>query len=484
MVPESTNASSSTTIPTDQLQPGTGFNTATAAERGDCIERAQMNAVMGASGQETVYDLQEITSLRQLRRATAFSGAASFGMGVFSASATHSFMSSGTFNDYSNFIYVKVNVLNPVQVLTAAKLTKEAKDRQKKGAGPFIDMCGDEFVHKIQTGGSFEAIVQFNSKDEAQQESNRTQIRAAVKSFVASGSAEVAMSKSFESLSNQTDLRVHIIRRGDDTDLPDVGAIKEYARQFPGKVKSSAKPVVVYAMTKSYTTVGDVSLPATSFDNVTKQRQALQLYAEQLDDARQGLGNIQFIDSNPSQFENLDRGKLRLALTQSRATVRTIEAAAQNCVMSVESCNPISPTFVDFSAKRVGAVVAEPVKVLPPAEFPKSVVLDPTKQERTLVATVPIGQIRTFELRGSWRPGGGNWTCASPAGTSSGHDNVGATVIQYRDIHTKQPLGNWFRYTGKTETPQGVEVWIGMNDFQDLYGDNLQCDPPMTAYIW
>ena len=242
----------------------------------------------------------------------------------------------------------------------------------------------------------------------------------------------------------------------------------------------------MYVMTKEFSAMPSLPRSVRDFSSVAKQRRVLEAIADLLDEAYEVDGNLNYIRTNPGQFETFDAQALEEARHASREIVRDLKEKAELCRQSVEQCNkPQDPSFPQFSVTRRGGVT-EPVTPppLPPPQPAQWVSLDPTGH--TQVGTVSLGEYKTLELRGVWNPGPDR-PCYGPLGANDpnvfpplGRFAFGA---QYRflDLDTGTVYQDWTSYLEPVKTPQGVRVYVRMYD--TVLRDNHQCTPPMRAIL-
>lgn len=167
-------------IPSDRLLLGQGFNSLSAEKGALCVDydpnndAAEVTTTVGSpdtAGQHTEYRLEQISSLETLKKAENIDASASFGFGIFSADASASFISSGEFTQYNNFVFVQVKVLNAFQQLKRRVLRPPALAWARQGANTFVDHCGDEYVYGRQMGVT--SLPSSNSRPTASRISKR-----------------------------------------------------------------------------------------------------------------------------------------------------------------------------------------------------------------------------------------------------------------------------------------------------------------------
>jgi hypothetical protein len=475
-------------IPGDRMLLGTGFNTATGAERGDCVVRGPVETVAGGPGARTHYKLREITSLEDFRKATNTTAAASFGWGIFSGSGSSEFYSSGRYTKFNNFLLIDVTVLNPMEILSQVRLTPEARSRAAEGGTSFIDACGDEFVDKRQTGGQFTVIAQFGSTTSEQQEQVQQKIKVAVHAFFIGGEGEAAFNESMTSLNTITDTNFEVIRVGASGAVPDLAAVKAYALAFPATVSTDThQAAAMYVVTRENSTILELPRGARDFSSVSRQRQTLEHYADILDRAYELLGNLTYVSEHPDQFQNVAKPALDEAVKDDRDKIRALKNGAEDCHRSVAACaDPTEPKFTDLVVARANTTTTVVPPPTTPPPTPQWVTVDPTGS--TLVGTIGWGEFKALDIRGQWNPGPGR-PCYPPVGAND--DTVfpqlglHAFGAEYRllDLETNVQVRGWTSFIDSPiQLPHAVKVEVKMHD--TVLGDNKQCTPPMRAVLY
>ena len=295
-----------TEIATDRLSIGDGYNSATSEPGGNCVafdpghESDDLYTPGGVTGQKTLYDFFEISSLDQLKTVLNVSASASFGYGVFSGDASTSFMRSGTYNAFNNYLFVRVRVTNPTEMLKKKSLSRAAL--QYAAENRFFETCGNEFIYARTSGGDLTGIIEISSSSVEEHDKASASVNVAVNGFLASGRGSAAFSQALDSLKSTTQTRVHIIKNGGLGDIPDIDSLKTAALQFPGSVQlTSGHPVIALLITESYVTTDN--LPSTlNFNLVRFQMDTLPRLAAWLDQCYQIRGDLTYIQSHPSQF--------------------------------------------------------------------------------------------------------------------------------------------------------------------------------------
>lgn len=483
-----------TDLPTNRILIGTGFNSATGEERSDCVVRGRLITVSdAANAPRTRYYLRQVTNMREFRNALNLSAAASFGWGIFGGSAASEYYSSGRFTNYNTFIIAKVTVLNEPEILESSRLTDEARRMASEGATSLIQYCGDEFVHKRQTGGEFAFIGQFSSSTTEQQEQVDRHVKAAVSAFIVSGEAEVGFKSAMTELTKLSEVTIDVLRVGDVSRVPDIKSVVEYAENFPTVIGTDrTRAATMLVMTRGMDTVEGLPRGARDFRSISAQRAVLDAYAEFLGDAQAIQGNLDYIRNHPGQFEAFDQGVLESERSKHMDQIRALREAAENCRRDVEACKkPERPTFTNFSVRRgnVSVPVVPPPPAVPPE--PSWVQLDNSALNSAagkLLGSVPAGESKTLEARGGWRPPGYN-RCFGPTGDPNPDPRVLGNFgleVKYTDAdRDSQVVRDWAVYQGPTQTPQSVRVYVRMRMGMGLgWGRNSFCDPPMKVILY
>lgn len=339
-------------IATDRLSVGDGFNSTTGEPGGNCAvfdpghEKDDLYVPGGVTGQKTVYDFYEITSLDQLKTALNVSASASFGYGIFSADASFSFMKSGSYNSYHNYLFVQIRVTNPTEILKKKSLSPAAL--QYAATNRFFETCGNEFIYARTTGGDLTGIIELSSSSVEEHDKLSAAMNVAINGFLASGGGSASFSQAIDTVKNVAQTRVHIIRNGGLGDIPNIDTLQAAALKFPSSVQLiTGHPVIDVLITQPYTVTDN--LPGNlKFDLVKFQMDTLPRLASWLDEAYQIRGDLKFILDHPSQFyvKTADVSQL---WNSNEDTIQSLLSQADTCrTKPATGCKlPPPPSFAD-----------------------------------------------------------------------------------------------------------------------------------------
>ncbi len=220
---------------------GRAFDSATAQFLpGSCLTPASKKEISSeaSTGKKDTVNIFSTTS--ELLKSESLSLAAELGVGIFSASATYRAVSSTTSRSTADYMLAEV---------LAQRSSERFDGKPKLGSEygrlelmAFRSQCGDYYVSEIVRGGELRLLMTATTTDQQ----SRASVQAAFKAAYGSQKAEVAIDK-LESLSTQTaSLTIEADQK------PEIGSIpqgflelKEFAKEFGGKVPASASNVIV-----------------------------------------------------------------------------------------------------------------------------------------------------------------------------------------------------------------------------------------------
>lgn len=229
---------------------GDGLESYSGSHRPSCLESVAPRDDP-ASGQVVSLRLVEVGSFFDLTEQIGVSIAAKFNAGAWSGAASAGYMRASRFSEVSRTFVVRVSVQNATQTLARTTLSSSACGL---GAADFRRLCGDSYVNAIATGGEFIAVITYVGTSAL----DASQFAASLSFGTVTGSASVESSLQMtrSTLMGNSRLSVDVLRRGGAGALPDphdVGAVLDYALDFPDLIANTGgDPVVVSFTTQTY----------------------------------------------------------------------------------------------------------------------------------------------------------------------------------------------------------------------------------------
>jgi hypothetical protein len=310
---------------------GRGIDTSTGKVFRVAIEYDEIQPV--TTGQQTTMMLQSITSSYELATTLSISASASASNGVWSGSASFNMMKSRTVNNYYTYALVKVEVVNPARSLRNPRLTQEAEKKLKEqGWDAFFALYGSEYIEGEVTGGTYYAMIEFQTSTESQQQDVRLKLSGAYGSF----NASVSLQATFKEISKTTAHNVFVIQSGGSGDVLETTLDKmiEQAVNFPLLAKEH--PVPVFALTNDYkSTVNLPNVPPPNSLLRIRQRDLLKELDKRYLQLLDYKSSVQFVLDHLIEFDDF-RGLTAEQLGQKRAEFKkSLEDTANDIDMIV-----------------------------------------------------------------------------------------------------------------------------------------------------
>lgn len=310
---------------------GRGIDTSTGKVFRVAIEYDEIQPV--TTGQQTTMMLQSITSSYELATTLSISASASASNGVWSGSASFNMMKSRTVNNYYTYALVKVEVVNPARSLRNPRLTQEAEKKLKEqGWDAFFALYGSEYIEGEVTGGTYYAMIEFQTSTESQQQDVRLKLSGAYGSF----NASVSLQATFKEISKTTAHNVFVIQSGGSGDVLETTLDKmiDQAVNFPLLAKEH--PVPIFALTNDYkSTVNLPNVPPPNSLLRIRQRDLLKELDKRYLQLLDYKSSVQFVLDHLVEFDDF-RGLTAEQLGQKRAEFKkSLEDTANDIDMIV-----------------------------------------------------------------------------------------------------------------------------------------------------
>lgn len=398
-------------IPGDRVPIGRGYNSATFTIKGPVIDRinSDWGSDLNQTGQLMSYDLQHVRSIQELRTSMGLDASASLKMAGFKGSIKHNYLSSRTFNNFSDFLVASIIVRNPTQYFKEPLLNQEALELAGKNKEAFINAYGNEFTYGLITGGELYVIYRFDSKTSQEQKNTRTEITSVLKKFGVKAKSSITLASSLAEMKQTADLHVKILRVGDDTEIPEdnVDSLLQYMRLFPSIISNKGtKSRVILTLTEPITNTKNFPHSKISSDSYLpyiEQSKKIDKIALKLEEINSEIGNLNYILSNEPIFESLamDTAKDNLSILNSLHI--DLDHCAEVCALAINQCTSCDP-LLTTKIKRYKP--ASPVVMAPEiTPSPQEIVAIQPISDWQLVKAYPVGEGGHIEMFGSakWR---------------------------------------------------------------------------------
>jgi len=347
-------------LPTDAISIGSGFNSATLEGKAKVVKYTDSAdlAPIGTGVPKTVYDLKVVKSYQQLFELLNLSSQVSLKMGAFKGSASIDVFNSTKISDLSEYLFVKVEVSKPIEILKERHLTDDAirllKNNLKKD---FLERFGDQYIYGLRKGGIFLAVFEYTAHSYEEKKSLHATLNASVSSFFASAQTSNDFSTALNQVKDISELHVHYSRAGDDGALPNnnIDSIVHYASRFPNLVLK--KPAILSVYTEDILNVSDLplNLHKEDFRPIFQQSATLQMLGDTklklltVNDRIESVVGI--ADQLRISSEKVSQAKFVQA--ENLKYVDQIDALAKSCYFSINSCqyksNSIPILDIDFT---------------------------------------------------------------------------------------------------------------------------------------
>lgn len=321
---------------------GTGFETLRAETRETCVAPtlSPTRAV-----QQVEFEMTHVESTSEVARMSAMSASAAFGVGLWSASAEASLLSTARRSEHTVRFLARVTVTNTEEYAATARLLDEfaALDRSA-----LRERCGNGYVSATLTGGEFVALIEYDAASEAEAREFRSRIQ--VSQRVTGSGATAAVQGAFSQFSSSSRLHVRYSIRGATGSIPaqtPEDALR-YALDFPALVQSSGQ-VFSFRVTP---------YPRGGSHFGTAREDQIARLADLMLNAQRRLDEYRAVIDHPEEYAfPVRRGSTRaddlsrLGATSStlEGTVTSVRAAAERCMdYTVSACTVPAVTFHDL----------------------------------------------------------------------------------------------------------------------------------------
>jgi hypothetical protein len=289
----------------DKYQLGQGMKSGTYEIVGTAIETKdiKMASVIDSSkGGKTEVTYQYATDYTSLKQSMGLNISMNAKMGWFSASASMNQLQSTVQNSLSQFVVAKIFVSNLTQRIINPKLTDRARQLLKQDPATFYNNYGDRFISGMVTGGEINIVYEFLANSVVEKNDLAVSVKASYKGVTNSVSALVDYTKNVEQKNENQKVKVHIIRFGDKSDMPNdsLESMLKFIKTFPDKVNPiSGDPDFLYFVTDRYITAANQDPLAEKQDSLEllseKQRKIFQLLSWKQEQVTEALKISNFV---------------------------------------------------------------------------------------------------------------------------------------------------------------------------------------------
>jgi hypothetical protein len=197
-------------------------------------------------GQQVEFQLTKISSSLEMDQALGVDVSASGSFLVWSASAKASYLKEKKMNKYNLYYMIKVDVINPDDILSAdPTLTVEAKNLLADASKltQFHQAYGTHFVYGLVTGGQYFGIIEI----ETTSESNREEVEAKLSAGGLGWDFRANFSNKLKEVAQKNSLKIHEIIVGGSGMQPsaNIDQMLAKAQNFPANVRTNPVPVKV-----------------------------------------------------------------------------------------------------------------------------------------------------------------------------------------------------------------------------------------------
>jgi hypothetical protein len=363
---------------------GIGFNSVTAEVREKCVDIPNAALPQPSGAGESFFNLTTTSDLNQLSEVLGVNAQVSLGFGVYSGDASVSYMSSGQFSRYSEYLAVTQRIEKERQLIdtTKVRLTGHAKDLLGQSVANFLAACGDQFISGQVQGGYLAATFRLSASTDAEQE----QIRGSLSGSGPSGSVSVSMNKQMAEFRKQNRLEFSIQRQGPVEDWPQasIDSIIEYARTFPSKVKASGGAWTTHYLMTGYDELAGKRLLSDAQSQFFDRESA---YIRTLYELRSGLI---YIRDNPSQFGPFSSKRVDNDISSIEVELGRLKDLIRRCSANQSDCSSPQHMKLEDLPRRNSGADWKPVNV--------------ASNEKMGVAGSYENDLRAIEVKGRWYP--------------------------------------------------------------------------------
>jgi hypothetical protein len=337
---------------------GAGVNDVTGEVRNIVVTGDGPVEVAG-SGQDVEFELTKVELYQDLLDSMQLSIGAEGSYGLFGGSEKFSFAEGRKFTSYSVFMLVHARILNPLNQLRNERLDPTLVPLITNNLDRFVERCGHLYVKGIQTGGEYFAVVEIITKDEE----NRKEIsnRVDAGGVVGAGGFDLAVQfgNLMSSISQTNSLRILSKRiGGPDRIDTSVAQILDTVQSFPATVRQSGSACKV--LLQDYKAL-DLPTPP-NFVDLLNRKEVLQEVLDLRTPLTQRLNEVDFILTNPDQFESPAEGvDLNQLRNQLATAIRALTDRASQCINDITKCQHPNDIFIPPLAgipERIGRVSA------------------------------------------------------------------------------------------------------------------------------
>ncbi len=388
----------------DGLYAGQGFNSIVGKKMDGIIVDTPLVPILYNTAEgfgQTVYlNVKLINSYEELRQSLSVDIAASLQMGAFKGSSEMKMLNDHSFNSFSTFLLMNLQVQNPSVGIKPQnyKLTEKAL-KLINNPDNFIRSFGNQFVSSIETGGSLYVLFEYKSTDSKEKNELSLKLSAQVKQLFGRASLNAEIKNTLEHIEWSNSLSVTFAGTGVCGRLPALNkdSLIDYMRDFPDMVSPKKCPSITGYSFSSNSILAEIP-NKDMFDTFIRQKHFIEDCSFKNDSLTTVLGNIKYAQKYPDEFENPELPKLQNleseTVRQQRQLQRLVEDCSENINLCKATLNDIIVPKLDLKWK-AGNPKNQPMffdKQIDSLEFFAS----------TLIDSVTLSGYKTFELRGQF----------------------------------------------------------------------------------
>ena len=338
-------ANLSSSLSSDVLYAGQGYNSNTGQRMDAIVVDTPLVTVLHSLtenyGQEVYLSLKLVNSYEELRTSLSVDVSASLEMGAFKGSSEVKMLNDQSFNSFSTFLLMNLQVINPTLGLNPQnyKLTQKAVNLLNNPDN-FVRSFGNQFVSSLETGGSLYILFEYKSSSASEKKALTVKLSAQVKQLFGRAKLDAEIKNTFEKIEWSNSLNVTFAGTGVCGKLPalDKDSLVEYMRNFPDMVIPIKCPSVTGVSKTANSVLAEIT-NKDMFNVFINERHFLQDCVYKNDSLATLFGNIKYVENYPDEFDNIDIAALINLKSDIVSKERQIQRMAQDCADNIQLCD-------------------------------------------------------------------------------------------------------------------------------------------------
>lgn len=263
------------------------------------------------------YEFKSVTDFHDLVKKFNLDVNASFKYFSVRGNARYDRVKNSQINSYHEFIAARIYVEDREEALKEFFLKPEALELAKHDKSKFISKFGDQVITSKVIGGDLIALIEIESKNESEQESNKAHVSAAFKAWGAKASVSSNMESAINEINKTSKFSIRLIHNGvfaePNESYTDIGSLKKLIDEFPQKIRNNGK-VLEYKTSSIFSAVQDLpyNINPQDFIKIEQQTLYLSIIENKIDALYNTLPQLEYITKNPSYFnpKSVDSAKI------------------------------------------------------------------------------------------------------------------------------------------------------------------------------